>query len=393
MPVIDVDSHLHEPLDWLAEVRPDLAAELGPPGRFMEGLRAMNSMIIETLPEADRPEDPLDLMTKEFRAHCEKTDALQPEHLDPGSADPFYTAEGRLALLDEIGVDVAFINPTFSSGHLAAMMGRGSKDLVPRLKAAWNDFAADQLEGHTDRLMPVCQAWVEDVDWTVAEMTRMRERGSRAFNISQHPTKSITHPDFDPMWSAGEDLGMVAYVHVAVGNLPVHPSWANNGRGLAAFQESVVPNDHHTPTRHLLNAMVFDGVFERHPRLVLVLAESFTAWMPPLVHDMDKRLTKVAADGAAQDNFYRLPSKPSEYLARQVKISPLIGVTETGEYFTIPELLERLPGPDMLVYSSDFPHVEGRRDAVTAYDKHLPSDEAIRESFYGGAMADVLAIN
>jgi predicted TIM-barrel fold metal-dependent hydrolase len=45
----------------------------------------------------------------------------------------------------------------------------------------------------------------------------------------------------------------------------------------------------------------------------------------------------------------------------------------------------------MLVYSSDFPHVEGRRDAITAFDKHLPDDKAIRDSFYGGAMADVLA--
>src|SRR6516162_4940016 len=170
MPVIDVDSHLHEPLDWLALTRPELAGDLGPPARFMEGLRVMNTMMAETLSEADRPADPLDLMTKEFRAHCEKTDALQPDHFDPNSADPFYTAVGRLALMDEIGVDMAFLNPTFSSGHLAAMMGRGKPELVPQLKSAWNDFAADQVVGHTDRLMPVCQAWMEDVDWTVAEM-------------------------------------------------------------------------------------------------------------------------------------------------------------------------------------------------------------------------------
>ena len=36
MRIIDVDSHLHEPLDWVARTDPGLAAELGPPARFMD---------------------------------------------------------------------------------------------------------------------------------------------------------------------------------------------------------------------------------------------------------------------------------------------------------------------------------------------------------------------
>jgi predicted TIM-barrel fold metal-dependent hydrolase len=393
MRIIDIDSHFYEPMDWLTVRRPDLAAELPPPGRFMDQIRTMHSLGVRALPESDRPDDPLDLMTKEFRKHTEKMDLLQPETLDLSSEDPYYMASGRLRMLDEIGVDIQFLNPTFGMDVFFSSLAAGKKELIPQLQAAWNDFAADQVYGHTDRLMPVCQVYTDDIEWTVKEMHRMRALGSRAFHISQHPTKSLTHPDYEPMWSAAEDLGMVAYVHVMFGRSVPHPSWVNNGRGVAAFQESVVPSDPRAETRNLINAMVFDGVFERHPKLYLVLAESGTAWMPWFVHELDHRLTKLAMDGLPQDNFYRLPLKPSEYIARQVKVSPLIGFTETGfEHLSIVEVLEQLPGDDMLVYSSDFPHVEGRRDAVTAFDKYLPDDVKVRDRFYGGTMADVLAV-
>jgi predicted TIM-barrel fold metal-dependent hydrolase len=392
MPVIDIDSHFHEPVDWLSALRPDLAAELPPAGRFMDQLRTIHSMQMAGLAEEHRPADPLELMARSFRAHCEKTDALQPDRFDITSEDPYYMASARLRLMDEIGVDMQFLSPTFGTGATFAAMMAGRLELIPQLQAAWNDFAGDQVEGHTNRLIPVCQTHMDDVAWTVAEMSRMRARGSRAFHISQHPTKSLTHPDFDPMWSAAVDLGMVAYVHVSFGQPMPHPSWANNGRGAAAFQESVVPGDFRAETRNLLNALVFDGVFERHPGLVVTMAESGTAWLPWFIHELDHRLTTTAMDGLTQDCFYRLPLKPSEYIARQVKVSPLIGFTDTGfEHLSVREVLEQLPGPDMLVYSSDFPHVEGRRDAITAFDKHLPDDKAIRDSFYGGAMADVLA--
>ena len=36
MRIIDVDAHLHEPLDWVERTDPGLAEALGPPARFME---------------------------------------------------------------------------------------------------------------------------------------------------------------------------------------------------------------------------------------------------------------------------------------------------------------------------------------------------------------------
>jgi hypothetical protein len=65
-------------------------------------------------------------------------------------------------------------------------------------------------------LLPVTALDFHDVDAAIAEMTRMRARGSRAFLIGTIPVPGvpIMHPQFDPIWSAATDLGMIALLHV-----------------------------------------------------------------------------------------------------------------------------------------------------------------------------------
>ncbi len=394
MVVIDVDSHFHEPMDWLDVTDPALAAELAPPHRFMDFMRAGNATVLPMVPDEARPEDPADLMPKSFRHLMERLDALQPDRYDASSADPFYMADARLAAMDDAGVDVQFLNFTFASGGVLRAMQAGKPQLVPDVQAAYNTFAAGQVAGHTDRLIPVCRMHIDDIDWCVAEITRMRELGSRAFQVTQHPTMSLTHPEFDRLWSAAEDLGMLVYVHVFFSRSGgSHPSWANNGRGIAAYREGVVPADQRADIRNFLNAMVFDGVFERHPKLMMLIAECGFSWLPPMAHEFDQRVKGIGADGVYEGSFYELPLKPSEYLARQVKVSPLSGFVETGsEYLSLVQAMEQYPSPDMLVFSSDYPHIEGRHQAKKLFADHLPADDTVRAGFYGDVMAGVLEI-
>jgi predicted TIM-barrel fold metal-dependent hydrolase len=392
VPVIDVDSHFHEPMDWLEVTDPELSSQIAPPVRFMDFMRSGNAALMPGLPAELQGGDPADLMPASFRYLLERLDALQPDRLDPSAEDPSFVANARLAAMDAVGIDMQFLNFTFASGGVVRALQSGRPDLVPSVQSAYNSFAAEQVAGHTDRLMPVCRMHMEDVDWCVAEITRMRARGSRAFMVTQHPTKSLTHPDFEPLWSAAEDLGMIVYVHVFFGRPMPHESWANNGRGLAAFQEGVAAADQRAEIRNFINAMVFDGVLERHPKLQILISEAGYSWFPPMAHDFDRRVKGLGVDGGTEDSFYRLPLLPSEYLIRQVKVSPLPGFVETGlEYFSLAEAFERFPDPQMLVFSSDYPHLEGRHDAMKVLETHLPADDALQANFFGESMAAVLA--
>jgi predicted TIM-barrel fold metal-dependent hydrolase len=405
MKVIDVDAHFHEPIDWLTAANPKLAAELPPPVPFGIAF-AMNAggrlpgnsfRFSETASEGfTRPpedEESLVRITGEFSAHLKKAQAMQPESYEPDSGNPYYDAAARVKFCDAEGIDVQFLNPTMSLVQGGVRVAEsGHLELMPELLRTYNRWAGEQLHGYSDRLIAVTETIPSDPEWTIAEMTAMRGAGSRVFHLPQPTDKSYTHPDYEPMWSAAEDLGMAAYIHLPFVDGPPHPSFANNGRGPDTYRH--LGGLAETPmTRHFLMAMVFDGVFERHPRLRVLLAECGHSWLPGFLFDIDAKTTRVAMDGTPQDNFYHLPLKPSEYIQRQVRVATLPGFIRAGvESLTVQETLERLPNPDVLVFSSDYPHVEGKAEAVTFFEQLLPADAGLRERFFGGSAADFLGL-
>ena len=82
MRIIDVDAHLHEPLDWVERTDPDLAAQLGPPVRFLDVADAVfgvSNPAVSQLPPQQRPQKMWDTVLPGFVQHLEMTDVRQPE--------------------------------------------------------------------------------------------------------------------------------------------------------------------------------------------------------------------------------------------------------------------------------------------------------------------------
>jgi len=399
MRIIDVDAHLHEPLDWVEQTDPELASDLGPPARFLDiasSVFGFRDPSFSSLPEEQQPKDRWDLVPPGFVTHLEMTDERQPEAHDPSRQDPFYGAEGRLQFCDERQIAVQFLNPTFLVGAFV-QAGRARRiDLLPRIRHAWNRWATAQVEGHTDRLIPVTQIDLGDIEWSIAEMTRMREAGSRAFVLPEAPVagtkgslaRSITHPDFEPIWDAAEDLGMAAFAHVGFARERINPGWANNGReSLLTFNMLNFIGNQMGP-QLLLAAMVFDGLFERHPKLNVVVEEVGIDWLPHLVSALDGsigRKPEILVDDEYRPSHliagetYTLPLTPVEYLRRQVRVTPLPAAHELGP------VLSQVP-PELLCFSSDYPHVEGASDAVALCERQLTGfGDDVRRVFFEGA--------
>ena len=134
----------------------------------------------------------------------------------------------------------------------------------------------------------------------------------------------------------------------------------------------------------LINALVYSGVFERFPNLTLLLAEVGTGWLPFLYREIDDRVSHVAELFLGKS---KLPERPSEYLARNVKATPL----GAGNDSPLLDIMEALPD-EMRVFSSDFPHFEGFTNPTAHYAELLaPLPKARRERFLGGTIADVFA--
>ena len=77
MRIIDVDSHLHEPLDWVERTDPGLAEALGPPARFMDiagSVFGFSDPSFASLPEAQQPTNRFDLVPPGFITHLQLTE-------------------------------------------------------------------------------------------------------------------------------------------------------------------------------------------------------------------------------------------------------------------------------------------------------------------------------
>jgi hypothetical protein len=82
---------------------------------------------------------------------------------------------------------------------------------------------------------------------------------------------------------------------------------------------------------------------------------------------------------------YRLPLTPTEYVRRNVRVSPLPAAHESPG-----ATLEQLP--EVAVFSSDYPHFEGSGSPMDHYDKELAAlPEDARSSFLGGTIAECYA--
>jgi hypothetical protein len=130
----------------------------------------------------------------------------------------------------------------------------------------------------------------------------------------------------------------------------------------------------HLPVEHFLMVMVLGGVFERHPRLRFGAIELGAHWLGPLADNLDMWATTIFASRIKAT----IPLKPSEYLARNVRVTPHNIVEPLARFFTrYPELAS------CYCYSTDYPHLEGGRHINRKVHEMLaPLGEDVLEAYF-----------
>jgi predicted TIM-barrel fold metal-dependent hydrolase len=404
MAVIDVDSHFQGPFTWFEQEFPELAARFPEvPAPTMVGalVAALAGETLATLPPEVRPDDPMELVPDLWRPVAEQFAAKQSlaeidelifatdTPLGQGPLAPrldrLFRARGgwhmddRVAFLDDAGIDVQLV-----SGNFPPIFPGLEPELVTASIAAANTSTAERIGDHVARLVPIANVLLEDVEWSIAELTRMRGLGSRAVHVRAEPVSGMSpaHPHFDRFWAAVVDLGMIAYLHAGSGRAFVDPAWSNNGGHLAPMTMVGAVQYPQVPTMLFTNLIVA-GVFERFPTLTVVAAElGGHTFLPYMLGALDAFVDDPKI--SELQGRFTLPMRPSEYARRNVRVSPLPVVS-----LPLAPYLEQLD--PMVVFSSDYPHPEGMdADAVAWYREHLadvPDD--VQDRFLGATMLDV----
>ena len=130
----------------------------------------------------------------------------------------------------------------------------------------------------------------------------------------------------------------------------------------------------HLSVEHWLTVMVLGGVFERHPGLRFGAIELGGHWFGPLADNLDMWATTIFARRIRRT----LSRKPSEYLARNVRVTPHNILEPIASFMT-----DRPHLADCYCYSTDYPHLEGGTHIrAKVYEALAPLGEEVLEKYF-----------
>jgi predicted TIM-barrel fold metal-dependent hydrolase len=281
-----------------------------------------------------------------------------------------FDSQCRLQDLERDGIvaEVLFPNAV-PFGH-----GFGGPRYPPELRAAgaraYNRWLADFCRAAPGRRAGMALVSLHDIDQAANEVRAAEDAGLKGVLLPNYwATEGIPpylDPSYEPFWSACVDTGMPLNVHggASIGDVDM------NKYGMPAMLTFA------TETTFLstrpLTQLIWGGVFERHPDLVLILTESRADWVP-------SRLAFL--DGVYEDELFAhvkntVKQKPSEYWHRQCYV--------VASFMSRDEaLLRHKIGLDRLMWGADYPHYEGTWPQT---------DRWLKETFGGLPKAEVRAV-
>ena len=366
--IFDADSHLMEGFDWLhrnadaatRQLLPDLTSALDKGGAGAE-----------------------DAVTKGLARIADPVKTAELE------ADVIASAKGWFALgamdtaersraMDLLGFQAQLVFSTFSSGLFAFA---DDPTLVYGGAAAHNRMIAEFC-GDDPRLVPVGFVPLNDTERALACLDEAVDLGCGAIWVPHAPAgdRSPAHVDLDPFWAALAERRVPAVLHIGGGRSQISRAWHRNGHprpvDIHGGGENLRSKDLpfvHQAAETFLGVLALDGVFQRHPDLRVGAIELGAAWVPSLLDRLDYAARTFRREPLLQE----LELAPSEYLRRQVRFTPFAG-EDVGA-------LIAASGPELYLFSSDYPHPEGTRDPIGRFEASLDEhdiDAAARQAFY-----------
>ena len=235
--------------------------------------------------------------------------------------------------------------------------------------------------GEDERLMGVAIIPLDDAEHAIAELDWVLKSNLKAVWVPHRPCgdKSPGHVDLEPFWARLAEAGMPFLLHVGGAPLQVSKAWSNNGRAATkdwlGGGENVRTKDAaviHQAPETFISMMVIDGVFERHAKLRGAAVELGAGWVPELLRRLDWVVKTWGRSDTSVSSFKRTPS---EQLTQQMAFTPFV-MEEVGSFID-------QSNPELYLFSSDYPHIEGGRDPIKRFERALGErSPSVRDKFY-----------
>lgn len=261
-----------------------------------------------------------------------RRDAFPPGGGEPGS-DLAYMREQHL---DPNNVEL---------GVLIVLRGHNllNPDLAAAVCRATNDWLVDEWTSQEPRLRATVTLPYHDPHAAAAEIERWAD--DRSFiqaNMLSRTPEPLGNRFFWPIFDAAQNADMPLGVHAfGFGGVPI-----TGGGWPSYYMEDM--SAHAQTCQAQVASLVLEGVFERFPRLRVVMVEGGLGWLPALKWRLDRLWHKM------RDEVPHVKRLPSEYIEEHVWVTSQ-PIEEPENRAEIVDVLDWI-GWDRILYASDYPH-------------------------------------
>ncbi|MFT7602429.1 MAG: putative TIM-barrel fold metal-dependent hydrolase [Acidimicrobiales bacterium] len=299
-----------------------------------------------------------------------------------------FIAEDRVEALNDMGFASQLVFPSVFNTMLEALEHEDDDALTYAVADAANRAHISFCDVDA-RLLPVAYVPLATFEGARKAAADAIAAGASALLIPNRCPRhhATSHVAFDPVWAMAQEAGVPIIMHVATPDLVMPPQHRNNGlppepdfHGGGENFRSVSYMAISSAPMQALSMMIFDGVFERFPGLKMGIIELGAVWVPGFMRQLE---AAFEAFERHEDRLKKLTLRPSEYVRRQIRVTPY--PTEPSGW-----IVEQT-GPEVCMFSSDFPHVEGGRNPLRRFDNeigHLSAD--VQDRFYRANFEDLM---
>ena len=352
-PIFDADNHLYETGDALTRYLPKeyegFVKYVEIDGRTKI---AVNNHIYESIPNPTfevvaRPGSFADY----FAGKNPEGKTLREMAGTPMRAiDAFRSAEPRLTLLDELGIDAALMFPTLAS--LVEVNLLDDPEGTTTIIHAYNQWLFDEWPfDFRQRIFttPVVNPCIPERG--IAELDWCLERGAKAVLLrpgavaGTRGTRSPFLPAFDGFWKRVEESGVVVAMHASDSGYQRHANeWEGEDRAMMPFAPRPFSDAVNTgrPISDAVTSAICHGMLSRFPGVRLLSVENGGSWALHCLKAMEKTYGKMPKAFAEH---------PRDVFLRNIYINPF--------WEDSLEALVDVMTPEHILFGSDYPHPEG----------------------------------